>query len=331
MLGHIVASRSLNIGIEVASFGIGPKLFQLWRSKLLMRIPLIYCEKVVFESTTGALSKGVDALHSRPNNFWRKTVVLAAGPFVSFFIAASIFVFLSAAGTSVYLPIIGEVHSGSPAEKSGLKPSDRILSVDNRPVSSWGEMAGIIANSPAPLLLLKVQRGGEVFAINVEPEIITIQNLMGESEQRRVVGIMAAGIVEVQKPPIWRLPLIGIVKAGAEVRFTAKELFSAGTGQTKQTTLGGPIGIKKSATENIGIIRLVLIYVASLAANISFLALLPLPIFDGGQFVYLVVETIRGKQISSDLKRRLRLFSIILLLAFATLVILLNFVDLLLM
>jgi membrane-associated protease RseP (regulator of RpoE activity) len=39
MLGHLLASRALNIGIEVASFGIGPKLFRLWRTKLLMRIP----------------------------------------------------------------------------------------------------------------------------------------------------------------------------------------------------------------------------------------------------------------------------------------------------
>jgi hypothetical protein len=35
MLGHLLTSRVLNIGIEVASFGVGPKLFQLWRTKLL--------------------------------------------------------------------------------------------------------------------------------------------------------------------------------------------------------------------------------------------------------------------------------------------------------
>ena len=57
--------------------------------------------------------------------------------------------------------------------------------------------------------------------------------------------------------------------------------------------------------------------------------LLPLPIFDGGQFLYLVFESLSGRQINSRLKRRFRLLSIFLLLAFGAVVFLLNLVDLL--
>jgi membrane-associated protease RseP (regulator of RpoE activity) len=146
-----------------------------------------------------------------------------------------------------------------------------------------------------------------------------------------MVGISSARIVEVQKPHIWQLPQIGIVKAGVLLRSTAAELFSVGREPPTQTTLGGPIGILQSVSENVSRIRLLLFFVASLAAKISFISLLPLPIFDGGQFVYLVVETIRGKQISSKIKRRFRLFSIFLLLGFAALVIILNLVDMLLL
>ena len=66
--------------------------------------------------------------------------------------------------------------------------------------------------------------------------------------------------------------------------------------------------------------------VASLSAAIAILTLLPLPIFDGEKFIYLLIETIRGKQISSNFRRRFRLLSIFLLLVFAAAVFLLNLV-----
>jgi regulator of sigma E protease len=70
-------------------------------------------------------------------------------------------------------------------------------------------------------------------------------------------------------------------------------------------------------------------YAATLAVNIALLTMLPVPIFDGGQFIYLIIESIRGKQISSRIRRRLRLSSIIVLTVFAVLWIMIDLVDIL--
>lgn len=48
MLGHALASNVFKAGMREASFGFGPKLFRLFKTKVLYRIPLIYCEDISF-------------------------------------------------------------------------------------------------------------------------------------------------------------------------------------------------------------------------------------------------------------------------------------------
>ncbi|MFA5795168.1 MAG: RIP metalloprotease RseP [Candidatus Brocadiia bacterium] len=55
-------------------------------------------------------------------------------------------------------PIIGAVKMGSPAHKAGLKPGDRVLSVNGDPVKSSGRLMEIIKANPGKELLLKVHR-----------------------------------------------------------------------------------------------------------------------------------------------------------------------------
>jgi regulator of sigma E protease len=140
-----------------------------------MRIPIIYCEELIFKSAFTGPRGGTDASHSTHGAFWRKALVIFTGPLISFLTAAIILAFLSTAGTSIFLPIIGDVQTGSPAEKAGLEKGDRVISMDLRPVSSWTEMVQIIANSSAKPIRLKIERGTDLLTMIVQPEIRTIQ------------------------------------------------------------------------------------------------------------------------------------------------------------
>ena len=329
MLGHLLAARVLNVNVEAAFFGIGPRLFKLWRTKLVMRIPVVHCEEFIFEQSPKEPSEKTSPTSSKLGLFWRKTAVLASGPLVSFLLAAGILAWLSSAGTPVYLPIIGQVRAGSPAEKAGLMPGDRIISVDKTSVVSWNEMADMIADSSGAPAQLQIERGTTMLTVTVLPEIQIVTNVLGEQEQRSMIGIAWAGVIEMKKPALWQLPITGIVQASNLIRYNVEQLLAIAPKAPEKAALSGPIAIMKSATEDVGILTFVLYNVAYLSASIVFLTLLPLPIFDGGQFLYLVFENLSGKQISPRLKRRLRLLSIFILLALAAVVFLLNLVDLL--
>ena len=329
MLGHLLAARVLNVGMESAFFGIGPRLFKLWRTKLVMRIPVVHCEELIFEQPPKGPSEKTSPTPSKLGLFWRKTVVLASGPLVSFLLAAGILAWLSSAGTPVYLPIIGLVRAGSPAEKAGLMPGDRIISVDKTSVVSWSDMADMIADSSGVPVQLQIERGTALLTVTVLPEIQIVTNVLGEQEQRPMIGIAWSGVIEMRKPPLWQLPITGIVQTSNLIRFNVEQLLAIALKAPEKAALSGPIAIMKSATEDVDILTFVLYNVAYLSASIVFLTLLPLTIFDGGQFLYLVFDSLSGKQISPRLKRRFRLLSIFLLLALAAVVFLLNLVDLL--
>jgi S1-C subfamily serine protease len=55
--------------------------------------------------------------------------------------------------------ILGLVLPGSPADKAGLRPGDRILSFDNRPLDSWKQLVDLVAqHHPGDKIALKVHR-----------------------------------------------------------------------------------------------------------------------------------------------------------------------------
>ncbi|HNQ43472.1 MAG TPA: RIP metalloprotease RseP, partial [Candidatus Cloacimonadota bacterium] len=65
---------------------------------------------------------------------------------------------------------IGEVFSGMPAWRAGLKPGDRILQVDSVAVDDWYEMRDRIVSAPAGKVELVIARGDEILMRSISLE-----------------------------------------------------------------------------------------------------------------------------------------------------------------
>lgn len=315
MLGHLLSSKLLKAKLEESSYGIGPKLFRFLNTKLLFRIPIVYCEEHVFETSTEDTHENANTTLISISLFFRQALVLVSGPLVSFVIAVCAFAYIGNMGTSTLLPIIGEIRSGSPAEKAGLKQGDRVISVDNISMNSWDELASIIGNSTTRPLKLKIRRKDELFRVFVDPETKVTQNIFGEPESRPVIGVSCAGKVEKSMPSIWQLPKIGYVDASRLFKEKIKDLFSIFSGSHEKQEIGGPTRIFELTMADQPFIVLILYSIASSTTTIALFSLLPVPIFDGGQFVYLLIERARGKQISFSIKKKLRLISLLLIMS----------------
>src|SRR5579871_1812427 len=75
-----------------------------------------------------------------------------------------------AAGWTPYEPVvIGDLQSGLPAEKAGLKPGDKIISSDGKPVPSIQAMIDSLQQTKNKTLQLTVQRAGQTLTFNVAP------------------------------------------------------------------------------------------------------------------------------------------------------------------
>jgi regulator of sigma E protease len=190
---------------------------------------------------------------------------------------------------------IGEVVAGRPAAKAGLKPGDVVVSVAERPVRSWEDLAEVISKRPGQPTELVVKRGEETLTVTVTPE----------AEK----GVGRIGISHLPAPPpgvvfvrSWN-PLTalrdGVMDTIFWTRITVKAMYKLVTAQLPASNLGGPIQIAVAAGQQArqGLASLAF-FTAVISINLAVLNLLPVPMLDGGHLLFFVCEAILGRPIS---------------------------------
>jgi regulator of sigma E protease len=115
------------------------------------------------------------------------------------------------------------------------------------------------------------------------------------------------------------LTIIASISNGIAItHFYIKAIFDSMKGllSAKNTQgLAGPIMTLASSTKiaQKGL-KSLLIFLAIISINLGIMNLLPLPIFDGGQFVIFTIETILGREMSESIKEKIGMFSWFLIL-----------------
>lgn len=201
-------------------------------------------------------------------------------------------------------PVIGEVIADSPAEEAGLQAGDRILSIDGVPVSEWNDLPALVdEHGSADLqLMLDIERGGTTIAVEVEPKRIAEDRL-----QMGVAPPPADAALQADADRYYTVakygPLAAVGASASETwRITRATLGLLGrmvTGDASLKNLSGPISIARYARDSaaLGFSRF-LFFLAVLSLSLAILNILPIPILDGGQMLYFLVEWIKGSPVS---------------------------------
>ncbi|MDF0752368.1 RIP metalloprotease RseP [Marinobacter sp. 71-i] len=219
--------------------------------------------------------------------------------------------------------VLGEISPGGRAEAAGLKPGDRVVEVDGKPVSDWFELVDFIRDAPETALELTIERDGRTQQIVVTPAERT-------ADDGSVTGFVGAGVSEVTWPDhvlrdVSYGPLAAIPNAVSETwgdtRLTLVAIKKMVTGLLSPTNLSGPITIARIAEASVSsgfedFIR----FLAYLSVSLGVLNLLPIPVLDGGHIVYYTIEAIRRKPLSEQAQAfglRIGMAMILTLMVFA--------------
>jgi regulator of sigma E protease len=193
---------------------------------------------------------------------------------------------------------IGQVLPGHIAEQAGLKSGDRILTVDEKPVGEWEQLAKIIHSSPGKAVRLTLDRNGQRLEVDVTPRATKQRTEAGEEE----IGLI--GIGPAPESQYRRLDPVTALIAGAKKTADLSMLIVEGFVKLIQAkispkTIGGPILIAQMAGEVVqrGPVEL-LSFTALLSINLAILNLLPIPVLDGGHLLFSLIEWVRGKPVS---------------------------------
>ena len=299
-VGHFVAAKLTDMRVDRFAIGFGPRIVKYTHGETeysLRALPLGGFNDIAgmdaANNTAGERGYCAKSIPAR-------MIVILAGSFMNLILPIFLFFgifFFAGVSTPSSEPVLGTVVAGHPAASAGLLAGDRIVAIEGAPVNSWQDITSLIKDADGKVLHVEYERAGERQTTSVSSSVTT-----------RMPGFFEAAELAVTRTGttlMMMLSMLGQMVTGAQ-----------------QADLAGPIGVAQIAGEaaQIGVVPL-LSLTALLSLNLAIINLFPIPALDGGHFLTLVVEAVRGKPLSAKAMHYAQMFGVsllVLLMLYAT-------------
>ena len=298
-LGHFLAARYFGVRVHVFSIGFGKQVFaKEWRGTTwqLSLIPLGGYVKMKGQddSNPALIENGDDSYNTKKP--WQRIIILFAGPFANFLLAAILYFSIAIMGASTFAAQIGTVQKNSPAFNAGILKDDLIIRINEKEIKAWEDIGKIIVNSQGPLKFY-IKRDNKLIAKTINPYISDSQNMFKEKIKKRMIGISPSGKVIQLDLSLSE----SLVYAYEKTIFSSTMIFQGVQkliqGIIPSSEIGGVITIGKviSDASESSIIALFTI-TALISVNLGVLNLLPIPALDGGHIMFNIYEMITKRK-----------------------------------
>ncbi len=303
--GHFLMARRVGIKVHEFAIGFGPKIYssQPGETEYSLRLlPLGGYVRMAGMGPEMEEQKEEDLVLSMQEldeeveprrKFNNKTVlermaVIGAGPIMNLLLAVFFF-FLVFGVVGIQQPTltVAEVKEGLPAEQSGLRPGDEILSVNDEPLQDWTELVKIIQANPEQPLVFQIERNGDRLSLQVKP--VTQEDGTG------FIGL--APEFETERLPIYSALAQSVKMTGAVMANFIDGIYRMIAGLQGPEIMGiVGIGHQIGRATRMGLDNLIF-FTAALSATLGLVNLIPIPALDGSRLFFLLVEKIRGRRL----------------------------------
>jgi regulator of sigma E protease len=220
--------------------------------------------------------------------------------------------------------VVQAAPADSAGARAGLRPGDRLLSVDGQPVVNMSDFVSMVSSAPGRDISLEVERGGARLRM-----VAPVARVM---EQGRAIGRLGItlqegvrewppGLLEMRRSGPIDAIVGGVEKTWEMSSLTVEMVWRIVTGQVSAKNLNGPISIAEFAgiSAYLGVTAF-LSFLAIISVSLGVMNLMPVPLLDGGQIVYQLVEAVKGSPLSEraqDFGQRVGIALLVVLMSLA--------------
>ena len=301
--GHFFAATWQGIRVSGFSVGFGPVLLQRQRRGVqfaLRAIPLGGFVSFPDDDEDSPIpADDPDLLRNRP--LPQRALVIAAGVLANLLLAWAVLV---AQGLVVGIPagfsatpgvLVAGVQAGQAAASAGLQAGDRVLAVDGRSLgggqSAVAALVQQVKSSPDHTLRLQAERAGSTLELRLTPADLGGIGRIGAQLQPSGSETFRAphSPLEVLRQAnrdfasLTRRTVEGFASLITHFGETASQV----SGPVKIVEMGASLARQGGSS--------LFLYTALISINLAVLNALPLPLLDGGQFLLLLIEGLRGR------------------------------------
>lgn len=312
--GHFMMAKLNGVYVYEFAIGMGPKI---WSKKgketeyTLRAIPIGgFCMMAGEDLEDDDLKKIPKEKRLQAKKPWQRFLIMFFGAGNNF-ICAVLLLFLIGLiwGGSSMEPVVTSVVKNSAAATSGVEAGDRVLEINGHFIATTDDISLYLAiANPEEASDIKVRKENKkVETYSVQPKKKKVD---GETTYQYGIGMQQ----DVEKGILPALEFTGkkTISIFKQMAVTVGYLF---TGGISISQLSGPVGIFSVVGEqsSAGIMN-ILYLVAFLSINVGFINLLPIPAFDGGHILFIIIEKIKGSPVKPETENMIHTVGLFLLM-----------------
>ena len=316
--GHFLFAKLTGIYVHEFALGMGPKLISHKGKETTYSLRLIpiggFCQLAGEEGEEEDIPKDRTLQGKKA---WQRFLVMFFGAGFNFISAILMLFFIGLIwGSPSSVPLITNVNKGSKAAVAGLEKGDIIKEINGHKINTRDDISLYLTidkhDKATKFVVTKEDGSTKTYKVSPEKKI----------KDDQVTYVYGIGFKEKKEYGLGHALNYMVTKTGALFRQMWVTVASLFTGGIKVKQLSGPVGIYEVVgSQRTGGLASLLYLFAFLSINVGFINLLPLPAFDGGHILFIIIEKIKGSPVKPETEAMIHtigLFLLMILMVYVT-------------
>ncbi len=312
--GHFIFAKMNGVYVYEFALGMGPRICGFKGKETEYNIRAIpiggFCQLAGEDLDSDDSNNVPKERRLQSKKAWQRFLIMAFGPLNNFILAIILLFFIALIwGGTTMNPVITSIEGDSVSAKAGLEKGDTILKINGHKITTSDDISLYLAiANPEKKNTIEVKKSnGDKETYQIKPKKV--------EKKGKTSYVYGIGIKQKRTHGLGNSFAYTYKKTKSIFKQMWVTVSTLVTGGIKLSQLSGPVGIYSIVGEQrSGGVANVIYLIAFLSINVGFINLLPIPAFDGGHILFILIELIKGSPVKPEIENKIHTIFLILLM-----------------